>query len=258
MPSHLSDIGFKVVDHEGFTRIAMQAAREGEVIPVRDGSYLKWSPGAGIELWAQLDLDHDIIGLNPHYAGSATMRIGLTQRVLRPQGTNLDGAFYGWANPSEDDSETGEFPFVFDAPDYRLHDDRAIPAIAEVQLAAFAHEQQGFANEKAFDESQAEDMMLASEAFIPSGLFTAEGSTEPPQAEAIFSGHIMKTAIITNPATEADLLWARVSTLGGEIEVVADPEVLEGSLVVGGVIKGSFWLTGRVLNSHTAKSRDAS
>jgi hypothetical protein len=250
----MSDIGFRIKDNQDFMRFLTQAAQEGEVIPVGDGSYVKWSPGTGIELWVQLDREHEIIGLNPHYSGRATLRIGLTKRVPRPQGTLLDGAFYGWANPDEGEPETGEFPFVFDVPNYKSYDDLKLPAIVAVQVAAFAHELQGFENETAFDESQAEDMNLAVESFIPTGLFIPKESSEPPQAEAIFAGHILDTAILTNPATDADFLWARVSTLGGEIEVVADPEILEGSLVKGGIIKGSFWLTGRVLNPQVWKS----
>ena len=32
-----------------------------------------------------------------------------------------------------------------------------------------------------------------------------------------------------------------------EVDVVIDPEVIEGTLVEGGVIQGTFWLSGRIL-----------
>jgi hypothetical protein len=247
MPSHLSDIGFKVDDDADFLRLVTQAAQKGEVIAAPDGSYVKWSPGAGIELWAQLDREDEIIGLNPYYSGEASMRIGLIRRIPDPEGTLLDGAFCGRTDPDEHQPETGAVPFVFDVPDFRSNDDLRLPTIVGVRMAAFAHELQGFEDEKAFDDSQLGEIKFAAQSFIPSGLFASEGSTE--QAEAFFAGHIRATAIITNPATDADFLWARVETIGGEIEVVADPELLEGSLVVGGIMKGSFWLTGRLLGS---------
>jgi hypothetical protein len=54
---------------------------------------------------------------------------------------------------------------------------------------------------------------------------------------------------LTNPATRLQYFWARVRTYGGEIEVVASPEVVEGTLMQGGVINGLFWLSGR-LSEH--------
>jgi hypothetical protein len=248
MPSHMSDIGFRVKESSDFMRFAMQAAEEGEVAVVPDGSYVKWSPGQGIELWGQLDRQQEIIGLNPHYSGQAKLKIALTKRVPSPQGTALDGGFYGWVNPDEGDPPTGEFPVVFDVPDFRCSDALKLPAIVEVQLTAFAHELKGFENESAFDESQSESMKFAVESFIPTGLFVSEGSAE--RAEAIFTGYILDMSIITNPSTESEFVWVRVRTLGGEIEVVADPGVLSGSLPVGGIVSGSFWLSGRVLNAE--------
>jgi hypothetical protein len=43
----------------------------------------------------------------------------------------------------------------------------------------------------------------------------------------------------------AEFWWAKVRNYGGEIEVLADPEDVAGEIVEGGVIKGSFWLSGR-------------
>ena len=37
-----------------------------------------------------------------------------------------------------------------------------------------------------------------------------------------------------------------VSTFGGEVDVVADPVLLNNVIVKGGVVKGSFWLSGTV------------
>jgi hypothetical protein len=52
---------------------------------------------------------------------------------------------------------------------------------------------------------------------------------------------------VTNPHTQQAFWWARVRTLGGEFDVVADPEIVEGTIVQGGVIGGSAWLSGRIV-----------
>jgi hypothetical protein len=252
MPSHLSDIGFQLNSEEDFRRLASQTREEGEVLEANSGTYIRWAAGEGIELWAQLDQNNDVIGLNPHFRGRGLMRVGIVEEILRPQGTPLDGAFYAWANPTQSDPDTGEFPFVFDVPDYQRHRVQ-LPSIRQVQLAAFAQELQSYESDEAFHQSQANGIKFASESFIPSGLFTPEGGdTVPPLAHAIFTGHVRDTSIITNPVTGNDFCWAQVSTLGGDVDVVADPALLNGLIVKGGVLSGSFWLSGVLIEELTA------
>ena len=205
MPSHMSDIGFPLESEEDFHQLIIQASEKGERVEASKGSYIKWSIGQGIELWVQLNRDNEVIGLNPHFTGSAPMRVGLTERILRSEATELDGAFHGWANPSENEPETGDYPFVFDVPDYRTYDDIKLPCIVSAQIAAFAHELKAFEKDEAYEASQPEEIKFAPESFIPSGLFTPEGeSTEPPQAYAVFAGHVLDTAILTNPVTKQE------------------------------------------------------
>ncbi|HYE14613.1 MAG TPA: hypothetical protein VD968_09255 [Pyrinomonadaceae bacterium] len=243
----MSDIGFLIETEEEYQQLALRAYEEGLRIEVAGGAYVRWSPGGGVELWLQLDGEESVTGLSPHFSGSALMRVGLTRRVVRSEEQPLDGGFYAWADPQGEDPEAGEYPFVFDAPDYKLHDDLNLPAISRARLAAFAHELQSFESDESYERSQPGEVKFAPESFIPSGLFTPGGeSPEPPQAYAIFTGHVLETAILANPVTGSEFCWAKVSTLGGEIDVVADPVLLNGPIVRGGVVSGSFWLSGRL------------
>ena len=60
---------------------------------------------------------------------------------------------------------------------------------------------------------------------------------------------MLETSLIRNPVTATDFCWAHVSTYGGEVDVVADPVLLNDVIVKGGVVKGSFWLSGVVIES---------
>ena len=247
MPTHMSDIGFQMDSEEDFHQLASRAREEGEAFEADNGTYIRWSPGEGIELWVQLDREGDVIGFNPHFRGRGLMRVGLVQAVSRPDGTPLDGAFRAWANPTEGEPENGDFPFIFDVPDYQLRKVQ-LPSILPVQLAAFAHELQSYESDEAYDQSQPGEIKFASESFIPSGLFSSAGdATEPPLADAFFTGHVLETSIVTNPVTENSFCWAKVRTLGGDVDVVADPVLLNGLLVEGGVVSGSFWLSGLLM-----------
>lgn len=247
MPSHLSDIGFDLSSEKDFEELAYKAFEKGDYLRTPAGIYIRWSVGEGAELWLQVDGKENIIGLNPHFSGSSRMRAGLVNRILRTE-SPLDGAFYAWASPNEGDPEDGYFPFVFDTPDYRMHDRVELPRIFDLQIAAFAHEVEAYESEDAYFASQSGDVRFASESFIPSGLFRPDGqSTTPPQAHAIFSGHVLEASLKTNPITSSQFWWSRVRTLGGEVDIVADPLIVIGDMAKGGVLRGLFWLSGRLI-----------
>lgn len=251
--NHWSSIGFPLETSIELLELAAQAAKNGVPIEAGRGTYIRWSTSVGAELWAQADPDGNLMGLNPHYSGDAKLRVRLEDRIVYPGAPVLDGAFYGWANPDSSRAERGDYPLVFDTPDYDLHRLLELPAVMDVQLSAFARELHAFGGETEYRASRWGET-FAAESFVPSGLFKPDGeSVDPPQADAIFVGHVLGTSLLTNPVTGAEFYWARVRTLGGEVDVVADPKVLRGSLVEGGVVWGWFWLSGRLLVHAQAK-----
>lgn len=247
MPSHFSSIGMPVESEEDLLELAERAAEDATPLDAGDGTYLRWSSPGGAEVWLQIDADNQLIGMQPHFAGRSAVRVRLTNRLTRSKDTALDGAFHGWADPGGDGPEGGWYPFVFDAPDYQLHRDIRLPATLEVQIAAFAHEVSVFDSEDAFEASQEEGPKFSSESFIPSGLFSSAGEGAP-EARAIFTGRILWADVRTNELTGGRFYWALVKTLGGDFDVVIDPELLEAIPPMGGILSGSFWLSGRLLD----------
>ena len=250
MPSHMTSLGFPVTTEKDFRHYVFAASEFGRKIESPNGSYTLWEPGNGIELWVQTNLHKRIIGMNLHFSGHSRIHLGLTRRISKPGHSIMDGALYAWANPQTAKPESGIYPFVFDVPDYDLHNDIPIPGLVTVQLAAFAHELQGFESTEAYTAAQKTGIPFAEESFIPSGLFRPGpqgGVREPPLAQAIFSGHVLVTQILINPVTDQRFYWARVRTLGGEVDVVADPQVVQGRVIRYGIIKGTFWLSGRLV-----------
>lgn len=253
MPSHLSCIGFNVESEEQFMEIAEAAAHSANPIKTRKGTYLQWCSDSGVELWLQVNKDNELIGMNPHFNGAGVARVGLTARIDRPDDTELDGAYHGWAEPEDDEPESGTYPFVFDCPDAICSVGLSLPAIVDVQIAAFAHEIELYESDEAYDSSQEGEPKFAAESFVPSGLFSPNGeSAEPPAALAIFTGHILEAEELMNSMTKLSFWWAKVRTLGGVFDVVADPGIVVSPFVVGGVLSGSFWLSGRIGGKETA------
>jgi hypothetical protein len=250
MPSHLSDIGFSIpADVEEFTRLTAHAAEQGEVIDSPRGYYIRWSPGAGAELWAQANKRRELIGCNPHFTGTSRIRAGITQPPIIGTESPLSGSLYCWAGVTEDEP-AGGVPMVIDLPDLDLVRERIrLPAVVTMQVAAFAHHLNCYADDEEFHSSQAEGLKFAAESYIPSGTFTPDlKDREPPQAEAIFAGHILEAEIRTNPYTGQPFQYLSVRTLPGIVDVVADPAIVQGQPLIGGVAHGTFWLSGRIVS----------
>jgi hypothetical protein len=50
--------------------------------------------------------------------------------------------------------------------------------------------------------------------------------------------------------TGREFWWALVESYGGIYDVVIDAELVEDAPRVGGVVNGTFWLSGRVLDGQ--------
>lgn len=244
MPSHMTSIGFNPQTADDFGRLQLQTAQQGQPIHVDDGYYIRWEVGQGAELWAQANEKRELMWLNPHFSGTAVWRIAIGDHIKRPD-TPLEGAYFGWVNPPADYLDSGDYPLIFDAPDDACTRHIARPQLYDVQLAAFAHHLDAFPDTAAFQAAQEGGISYAVESFVPTGAFVPEGQL--PQAAAVFSGHVVATNVRINPVTNLLFHWIRVKTFGGEIDVVADPAVIGGRVLQGGVISGSFWLSGRIL-----------
>ena len=243
MPNHFEAIGFAVRDEDDVNALASRAIREGQLVRVAGGEYHRWTPGGGPEVWVQVT-GRRWLGITPHFAGSTSMRAGIVGRVRLPDDTPLEGHLYAWANPpAEGPLDAGDYPFVFAVPDFRTLDGMRVPVAARVQIAAFAHDLELFATEEAYLAAQDPAMVFAPESFIPAGMFGEEG--EEPEPMALINGRVLAAERRENPAGMA-FWWMHVRTLGGEVDVVAEEALVAEPPVVGGMVSGEFYLTGRV------------
>ena len=189
-----------------------------------------------------------LIGVNPHFAGESRRHVCLTDTVERSD-SPLDGAYHAWANPPKlDDPQGGEYPFVFDVPDFRLAEEILFPKSYEIQLTAFASlDFDIFDDEASFNSGGVfGSVKLATNSFIPSGLFSKASA---PPAQATLSGTIKACTERLNQHSNVAFWWFLVDTLGGEIDVVADKSLVKRPPKVGGILFGAFWLSGRLINT---------
>lgn len=254
MASHFSSIGLPTQNKDSFLEYLKMSYENGNHINTCNGTYTKWEICNGVELWGQFNKKNEAIGLNPHFSGTARMTVRIEKMVVGPNDTVLDGSFYCWSDP--DNKDDGAYPFVFDVPNMDTYKSIKLFQNVTVQLAGFAHEISAFKSDEDYEKSQDQNPKFASESFIPSGLFNLDGNdTNLPQAYSIFTGHIIDTKKLSNPITNYFFYWAKVKTLGGEIDIVVDPEILHEDLIVGGVVSGTYWISGKIIGDFQKEEK---
>jgi hypothetical protein len=258
--SNLSDIGFPVRGEQDINEMIQNVARDVDEIRCFNGFYYKFTDESGAEIYLQTNPGQELIGFNPHFAGKSRRKVALAKTIERDS-SDLDGGFYVWANPAEENTpESGEYPFVFDVPDFRAAGKIKLPQNFEIQLTAFAsNEFQLFENAQVYFDSQNSELKIAAKSFIPNGLFTADNPPEavdPPRPFGIIAGEIKEFELKTNKLSGEKFYWFLIETLGGEIDVVADPKLVSAEPNSGGILQGQFWLSGKLLNAADKKSNN--
>ena len=246
MANHYASIGFRIETPDDLGELAEQLAADAEPIKVSNGHYLRWSSPSGAEIWLQADRSNVGVGAAPHFAGEAELRAQLTGRVTREDDTELDGAFRAIVDPSDEPPIGGAYPLVFDSPDFLCHRDLSLPATLSVQVAAFAHEITVYDTVAAYKAAHPGPGTFASRSLIPSGTFEPGGAAiEPPLAQAIMTGHVRRSGRRVNEHSGLPFHWAEIESYCAVFDVVIDPELVGAAPPVGGVVQGTFWLSGR-------------
>ncbi|HEY3322143.1 MAG TPA: hypothetical protein VGP72_16880 [Planctomycetota bacterium] len=247
MATNLSDIGFTQTGAE-LEALARKCFQNGRATRCEKGTYIVWALGSGIELWIQLTPNEELIGMNPHFSGKTRTSAGLEKRVHRA-GFPMDGGFVALAQPYGNEQIHGTFRFVFDTPNFHAHSELKLPVISSVQLTAFAQQCVVAPSEAEFRAaSTRSNSRLSIDAFMPVGLNEKGRKTgAEPAATAMICGVILDCEQILNPTSKARFWWMRIRNSVGEIDVVADPELLPKGAKVGGVLQCSAWVSGRII-----------
>lgn len=248
--SNFSNIGFNVAGDEAFEQLLDNAYQKSKAIKVKEGVYSVYTDASGAALFIQLDHSNVCIGANPHFKGKSKRTVCLTNTIESTQSV-LDGSFHCWAAPSEENNpDSGEYPFVFEVPDFRTIGSINFPKNFPIQLTAFAQELSVYENEEAYDNSQASEIKFAAQSFIPTGLYSSgeDDNQDQSQAFGMFTGTIKEYELKKNQLTNQEFYWLLVDTLGGEIDVVADSIFFKTAPVINGIVHGQFWLSGQLIH----------
>jgi hypothetical protein len=250
--SNLSDIGFPTPDDQAVNEMIMHVLEHTKPLKTSHGFYLIYSDDSGAEIYLQGNFKEELVGFNPHFAGKSRRKVSLTKQIKRDS-SELDGGFHAWANPAESAGESGEYPFVFDVPNFRVNEDMFFPQTVEIQLTAFAsNDFKIFDGDEDYQKAQESELTYASKMFVPSGLFAfdeKDGSIDLSVVRPVgtFAGEIKEFELKTNSLSGENFYALLIETLGGEVDVVVDPKFVTQEPKIGGIVSGQFWLSGKIL-----------
>ncbi len=230
----------------------MHVLEHTKPVKTSHGFYLIYTDASGAEIYLQGNFKEELVGFNPHFAGKSRRTVGLTKAIERDS-SELDGGFHAWANPSDENVEiSGEYPFIFDVPNFRTVENSEFPQTVEIQLTAFAsNDFKIFENDDEYQKAQESELKYASKMFVPSGLFNFDSKNwdekNPPRPVGMFAGEIKAFELKTNKLSGEKFYALLVETLGGDVDVVVDPKFVPQKPKIGGIVSGQFWLSGKVL-----------
>lgn len=244
-------VGFPERGADALLETYKRICEQGEVVEAGGFKYLKWEADERIELWADVKDGKPEMLFKPFYAGETRMKVALIEKTPRREEMFSDGAFLcrgkayadaGWV--------AGYNPFIFDAIDFHRYDSLSLPRVSTIQLTAFSFYLTGFGDEGEYEEAYPTNEKgygWAVKHFVPGLMANRERGEggELQSAHAEVSGYVNDTDIITNPVTGRDFCWARLDTIGGEVDVVCPPDRLSGYLVKGGIAVSRCYLYGR-------------
>ncbi len=248
--SNLSDIGFPVQSEQDVNVLITETIKYVESVKCAEGFYLRFADSSGAEIYLQGNNEQELVGFNPHFAGTSRQTVGIIKTIERDSSL-LDGGFHVWANPRDGQADSGEHQFVFDAPDFRLNEITEFPRICEIQLTAFAsNDFKIYADETDYQNAAKGETKSASKSFVPSGMFTPDENAEPidpPRPIGILTGEIKEYELKTNELSNEQFYWFLVEIPGGKVDVVADAKLVPNEPQIGGIINGQFWLSGKII-----------
>jgi hypothetical protein len=246
-PNHFRSVGFTLEPDE-FQSLLQRAQSNGASFHTPHGGYIAWTPGAGAELWLNVETRDDarvLRGVTPSFDGGGRMR-AVVEGFERSADYPLEGEMLAWSEPLGE--AHGRYPFSATVPDFDQVAARELPFRAELAIAGFANDFAWWPNAREYEAAIANDATrFDAQSFVPVGLFG--DNVGRARSYGLVNGTLRAFSRAINPATERPFVHARVETYGGEIDIVAPPERIAGEPNVGAIVRATCWLVARVVGA---------
>lgn len=237
--------------------IARIARTSGRRIACADGEYRTWLSPGGAEIWLhypdveegrQIEPIDDLKGMTVFQRGASAIPMRVHRRLSWEPENALDGVCI--ASLPAVRRKGRALPFVFEQLGYAV-EPMPTPFEALVQVAGLAHRVWAYATEAQFLKA------IPSRRLVGRGSIAAMEPDEVADARLIYrtkpgalwlvTGVILKSIQLRNPLADSPYYWLLVETDRGQIDVVTNPDVIEGDISVGHSIQTVVSMVGRIV-----------
>lgn len=241
MQNHLTDIGFYASSHEEFNQLCNEIISQGKKFETKDGVYSMLEVDPWIELWICMPADKSKPnGFNPYFKGGIRNEIFI-ESVIESEYSSMENAYEVWINR---DMKFQEYPFLFDCVNFSMNEN-VIDKYVNARVTAFADKVELYESEDEFESKYPrKEYFLSHHSFVPTGQFVKEGFNR--NAHVMFNGDVRKIEELTNSKTGKSFYWAIIGTMDNEYDVVIDPTFFNRKPVIGNIIHGNYWMSGKL------------
>lgn len=259
--SHFDCLGFKMEEQSDMIKILDDTLPKAEGFN-KAGREFTLFDDEGIQISCGFK-NGKIQTMNPHFEGKSRNKVAINKMEVD---AHLDCKVYAWIQPDES-LQDGMSPMIFNFPDFfrsdncpeeKISDSLAgwftrlfrkpkteIPSMQTIQLAAFPEEITFYANEAAYDKEQPDiegtGLKLGKEFFIPAGMFADKNE---PVAQ--LSGEVKEVKLVPNSLTGNKFYHILLEGIL-DFDVVIPEFAVEQTIKKGNIIKGTFWLSGKII-----------
>ncbi len=255
MASNFSSMGLKVKSKEDFNALLKKTKEKGKRIPTDFGSYAKWEMGNGFEFWGKIDKSDYFYDFNPHFSGNSRIKAKMGKIINKNLWKKNEKYLKCMINL--DDEEYRAIPIMFDSPDIESYDKIKRSQDISISVSGIAYDIGVYedvndffkleSNAHSKTNSARKELNNKTELFLPLGALKRNLFKAKLKTKAFIAGYVLDTKIIENEYSKLTTCWAKVKTLGGEIDILVDEEILERKIYKGSYVVGFFWLSGRIL-----------
>ena len=251
--------------------VADAAVKAKRRVTCASGEYRIWRSPAGAEVWlhypkrrvrrqpapwsgersdSQPDFDPigDLMGMSVVHAGVSDMRMRLARAVKVSARNPLDGVcIASLASRRPTDKAIG---FTFELLGFAAEPTTAGTA-ARVQVTGLAQRVWSYPSEAAYLGSTPADRLIGKGAManIEADELADVALIYRPKPGTLWliTGEIRRSVRLINPVTLAPYYWVQLATDRGDVDLVANPDVIDGDISVGHVLQAVVAMTGRIV-----------
>lgn len=268
MCTRLHAIGFACeMDRVTADSIAEMSRSATKTVVCAAGEYRIWRSSAGAELWLHyprpvarpgaapskpLEPVDDLRGLSVYHRGASSLTLRIDS-VTCMKTNPLDGVCLATIEAKKGRGKPAPFTFeLLGAAAEQI----PRPTKAKVALTGLAHKVWAFPSEQAYMTETPPRRLLGR------GALTVVKPEEVPDVKLIYrtkpgtlwliTGTVKRSIRLINPITQAPYVWLSLDTDRGDIDLVANPAVIEGDVSSGHTLQTLAAMVGRVIEKVAA------